>query len=156
MMLVDPPTPKDIVRGAVVLAVAALDAYVIDVFTEKLTTYLKAFTPDDSLVQLLPGSTRERRAHSSSRSELAACEEVVVADTCGSKFMLAMLNDLAIQTQYRLRWICEPDLVAEFVPLCHSPMAPLGHYFAADVTRKLFGLEPFSRVVARRPEIHDA
>lgn len=44
---------KDIVRGAVVLGVAALDAYVTDVFTEKLVKYLKRYTPSDSLVQLL-------------------------------------------------------------------------------------------------------
>lgn len=48
-----PPAPKDIVRGAVVLAVAALDTYVTDVFTEKLVPYIKKFTPDDSLVNLL-------------------------------------------------------------------------------------------------------
>ncbi|MCP5141959.1 MAG: hypothetical protein H6980_06375 [Gammaproteobacteria bacterium] len=47
------PAPKDIVRGAVVLSVAALDAYVTDVFAEKLVAYLKAYTPDESLVQLL-------------------------------------------------------------------------------------------------------
>lgn len=48
-----PPAPKDILRAAVVLAVAALDAYVTDVFVEKLATYLKKHRPDDSLVELL-------------------------------------------------------------------------------------------------------
>ncbi len=33
--------PKDIVRGAVVLSVAAFDAYVSNVFTEKLIPYIK-------------------------------------------------------------------------------------------------------------------
>lgn len=47
------PAPKDIVRGAVVLAVAALDAYVTDVFSEKLVAYLKKYSPDQSLVDLL-------------------------------------------------------------------------------------------------------
>lgn len=45
--------PKDIVRGAVVLAVAALDAYVTDVFVEKLATYLKRHRPGDQLIELL-------------------------------------------------------------------------------------------------------
>lgn len=48
-----PAAPKDIIRGAVVLAVAALDAYVTDVFVEKLATYLKKHRPDESLVALL-------------------------------------------------------------------------------------------------------
>lgn len=48
-----PSAPKDIIRAAVVLAVAALDAYVTDVFVEKLATYLKRHRPDDSLVELL-------------------------------------------------------------------------------------------------------
>ncbi|PWB37354.1 hypothetical protein DCO47_04610 [Pseudomonas sp. NDM] len=45
--------PKDIVRGAVVLAVAALDAYVTDVFVEKLATYLKKHRPGELLIDLL-------------------------------------------------------------------------------------------------------
>lgn len=49
----DIPTPKDIVRGAVVLAVAALDAYVTDAFVEKLVPYLKRYTPDEELIELL-------------------------------------------------------------------------------------------------------
>jgi len=44
---------QDIVRGAVVLSVAALDAYVTDVFCEKLVTYLKRYGADQSLVDLL-------------------------------------------------------------------------------------------------------
>lgn len=47
------PTPKDIVRGAVVLAVAALDTYVTDVFSEKLVPYLQRYKPDDELIDLL-------------------------------------------------------------------------------------------------------
>ena len=47
------PTPKDIVRGAVVLAVAALDTYVTDAFSEKLVPYLRKFRPDDELIDLL-------------------------------------------------------------------------------------------------------
>lgn len=47
------PTPKDIIRGAVVLAVAALDAYVTDVFAEKLVPYLKKYRPDNDLIVLL-------------------------------------------------------------------------------------------------------
>ncbi|MBN72964.1 MAG: hypothetical protein CME32_27225 [Gimesia sp.] len=50
---VDVPTPKDIIRGAVVLAVAALDTYVTDVFSEKLVPYLKNYNPDDELIGLL-------------------------------------------------------------------------------------------------------
>lgn len=49
----DIPTPKDIIRGAVVLAVAALDTYVTDVFSEKLVPYLKAYKADPDLVTLL-------------------------------------------------------------------------------------------------------
>lgn len=47
------PTPKDIVRGAVVLAVAALDTYVTDVFSEKLVPYLQRYRPDEELIDLL-------------------------------------------------------------------------------------------------------
>lgn len=47
------PAPKDIVRAAVVLAVAALDAYATDAFAEKLVPYLKKYKPDQSLVDLL-------------------------------------------------------------------------------------------------------
>jgi hypothetical protein len=53
---VNVPTPKDIVRGAVVLAVAALDTYVTDVFSEKLVPYLKNFNPTKDLVDLLYAS----------------------------------------------------------------------------------------------------
>lgn len=49
----DTPAPKDIVRGAVVLAVAALDAYVTDVFAEKLVAYLKTHGPNDKIISLL-------------------------------------------------------------------------------------------------------
>jgi len=47
------PVPKDIVRAAVVLAVAALDAYATDAFAEKLVPYLKRYKPHQSLVDLL-------------------------------------------------------------------------------------------------------
>lgn len=47
------PAPKDMIRAAVVLAVAALDAYATDVFSEKLVQYLKSFKPDQSLINLL-------------------------------------------------------------------------------------------------------
>ena len=50
---VDVPTPKDIVRGAVVLAVAALDTYVTDAFSEKLVPYLQKYKPDEELIELL-------------------------------------------------------------------------------------------------------
>ena len=55
------PAPKDMVRGAVVLAVSALDAYVTDVFAEKLVPYLKKFTPDDDLIQLLSDAGLDTR-----------------------------------------------------------------------------------------------
>ena len=44
---------KDIIRAAVVLAVAALDAYATDAFAEKLVPYLKKHKPDQSLIDLL-------------------------------------------------------------------------------------------------------
>ena len=47
------PASKDIVRAAVVLAVAALDAYATDAFAEKLVPYLKKHKPDQSLIDLL-------------------------------------------------------------------------------------------------------
>lgn len=47
------PAPKDIVRAAVVLAVAALDAYSTDAFAEQLVPYLKKYKADQSLVDLL-------------------------------------------------------------------------------------------------------
>lgn len=45
--------PKDLIRAAVVLSVAALDAYITDVFSEKLVPYLKKYKPDDLLVDIL-------------------------------------------------------------------------------------------------------
>jgi len=47
------PAPKDIIRGAVVLAVAALDTYATDAFSEKLVPYLQRYKPDDELIELL-------------------------------------------------------------------------------------------------------
>jgi hypothetical protein len=47
------PAPKDIIRGSIVLAVAALDTYVTDVFSEKLVKYLKHYKLDESLIKLL-------------------------------------------------------------------------------------------------------
>jgi len=47
------PAPKDIVRASAVLSVAALDAYITDVFTEYLVPYLKKYKTDDSLINLL-------------------------------------------------------------------------------------------------------
>ena len=49
----DIPAPRDIIRGAVVLSVSAFDAYVTDVFTEKLVSYLKKRKPDDCLIEFL-------------------------------------------------------------------------------------------------------
>jgi len=45
--------PRDLIRTSVVLSVAALDAYITDVFSEKLVPYLKAYKPDDLLVNIL-------------------------------------------------------------------------------------------------------
>jgi len=47
------PASKDILRAAVVLAVAALDAYSTDAFSEKLVPYLKKYKADQSLIDLL-------------------------------------------------------------------------------------------------------
>jgi hypothetical protein len=77
--------------------------------------------------------------------ELAETDQVRIADTAGNKSMLATLNDLAGNTQHRWRSVREPDLVATSVSQCHTPMAPLGFRFAADIARELFGLEPFRR-----------
>jgi hypothetical protein len=47
------PAPKDIVRASATLSVAALDAYITDVFTEYLVPYLKKYKTDASLINLL-------------------------------------------------------------------------------------------------------
>ena len=47
------PAPKDIVRASAILSVAALDAYITDVFTEYLVPYLKKYKTDASLINLL-------------------------------------------------------------------------------------------------------
>ena len=49
----DIPASKDILRASVTLAVAALDAYITDVFTENLVPYLKSRKPSKSLIKLL-------------------------------------------------------------------------------------------------------
>lgn len=56
-----PLPPKDMVRGAVVLGVAALDAYVTDVFTEKLVSYLKKYSPGEDLITLLSDAGLDTR-----------------------------------------------------------------------------------------------
>ena len=48
--------PKDLIRGAVVLSVAALDAYITEVFAEKIVPYIKKYTPDDLLLNILKDS----------------------------------------------------------------------------------------------------
>jgi hypothetical protein len=47
------PAPKDIIRASATLSVAALDAYITDVFTEYLVPYLKKYKTDTSLINLL-------------------------------------------------------------------------------------------------------
>ena len=47
------PLPHDIIRGSVVLSISALDAYITDVFSEKLVSYLKNHKADDELIQIL-------------------------------------------------------------------------------------------------------
>lgn len=44
---------QDILRGAIVLAVAAFDAYATDCFSEKFIPYIKKRRVDESLVELL-------------------------------------------------------------------------------------------------------
>lgn len=44
---------QDILRGAIVLAVAAFDAYATDCFSEKFVTYIKRRNVDKSLIKLL-------------------------------------------------------------------------------------------------------
>lgn len=44
---------QDILRGAIVLAVAAFDAYATDCFSEKFVTYIKRRNVDESLIKLL-------------------------------------------------------------------------------------------------------
>lgn len=45
--------PRDLIRASVVLSVSALDAYITDVFSEKLVPYLKRYKPDELLVNIL-------------------------------------------------------------------------------------------------------
>lgn len=44
---------QDILRGAIVLAVAAFDAYATDIFSEKFVVYIKRYKVDNSLQELL-------------------------------------------------------------------------------------------------------
>jgi hypothetical protein len=53
--------PKDLIRASVVLSVAALDAYITDVFSEKLVPYLKKYKPDEELVMILQKSGLDTR-----------------------------------------------------------------------------------------------
>ena len=41
---------KDLIRASVVLSVAALDAYITDVFSEMLVPYLKKHKPNEYLI----------------------------------------------------------------------------------------------------------
>jgi len=45
--------PKDLIRSSVVLSVSALDAYVTDAFSEKLVPYIKRYTPDKLMIDIL-------------------------------------------------------------------------------------------------------
>ncbi len=77
--------------------------------------------------------------------EVEACRECVVATTAGNKSMLGTLNDHAFMAQHRFRQLREPDLIAELISLSHTPLAPLGYKFAADIALELFGMEPRRR-----------
>lgn len=48
-----PSPPVDMIRASIVLSVAALDAYITDVFSEKLVPYIKKYSPDDLLIDIL-------------------------------------------------------------------------------------------------------
>ena len=56
-----PDPAKDIVRGAVVLSVAALDSWATDAFSEGLTTYLRTRSPDETLVNMLSDAGLDAR-----------------------------------------------------------------------------------------------
>ena len=45
--------PKDLIRASVVLSVAALDAYITEVFAEKLIPYIKKYKPGETLINIL-------------------------------------------------------------------------------------------------------
>lgn len=93
--------------------------------------------PDALAVQLarlgIPSPAADR--------EVAACSDVTLATTA-SRSLLGTLNDFAYMAQARLRHDPEVDLEDEALSLSHTPMAPLGYAFPADVARSLFGLEP--------------
>ena len=72
--------------------------------------------------------------------ELEACRETVVAATA-DRSLLGTLNDYAAMTRFRFASGGELDLEAEALSLSHTPLAPLGYAYAADVARGLFGLE---------------
>lgn len=49
----DGSVSQDTLRGAIVLAVAAFDAYATDCFSENFVSYIKKYGIDDSLEELL-------------------------------------------------------------------------------------------------------
>jgi hypothetical protein len=72
--------------------------------------------------------------------ELEASREAVLAVTA-DRSMLGTLNDYASMTRFQFAAGREADLEAQALSLSHTPLAPLGFAFPADVARDLFGVE---------------
>jgi len=72
--------------------------------------------------------------------ELEASSEAVVAVTA-DRSLIGTLNDYASMTRFQVAGGRELDLEAQALSLSHTPLAPLGYAYAADVARDLFGVE---------------
>ena len=72
--------------------------------------------------------------------EVDASREAVLAVTT-DRSLLGTLNDYASMTRFQFAAGREADLEAQALSLSHTPLAPLGYAFAADVARDLFGVE---------------
>ena len=72
--------------------------------------------------------------------ELEASREALLAVTA-DRSMLGTLNDYASMTRFQFPGGQGLDIEAQALSLSHTPLAPLGYAYPADVARDLFGVE---------------
>jgi len=72
--------------------------------------------------------------------EVDACRDAVVATTA-DRSLIGTLNDFAAMTKFQFADGRALDLEAQALSLSHTPLAPLGYAYPADVARELFGVE---------------
>jgi hypothetical protein len=71
--------------------------------------------------------------------EVEACRDAAIAATA-DRSLLGTLNDYAAMTKFQFAGGRPLDLETQALSLSHTPLAPLGYAYPADVARQLFGV----------------